>query len=312
MPRFTYQFAKTDTLASQMAAGATSATLSAGNFDNFTADYLVLDYNNPSKREVIKCNVSGTAVSSATRGVEGSDVTHSAGAAVAYAFLPDHAEFISESAETGWIESQDTWVYASASTFTIAGIDRTTTYTKGTKLRFKQGAGYKYATVASSAFATNTTVTILVNTDYTIANSAITDNDYSYVESPQGYPHYFNCTPTYSNITVGDGTVVARYAPKGKTIHFQYSLVVGSTTAIGNSATIIVPVAFSTSYDTTQPIAIGTVTANDAGTALYGGQCYIGGAATIALRFQGAPLTTTFPFTEVAGDALMVSATYEY
>lgn len=88
---FSLQFGKSDTLASQMAAAATSGTLSSGNFTNFTGDYLVLDYDNPSKREVILCNVTGTAIASATRGQSGtSDVTHSAGAAVGYNFVPGH------------------------------------------------------------------------------------------------------------------------------------------------------------------------------------------------------------------------------
>lgn len=102
-----------------------------------------------------------------------------------------------DSASTdGWTSSSDTWVYASASTFTITGADRTSVYTKGTRLRFKQGGGYKYAVVVGSSFSSDTTVTILVNTDYTIANAAITDNGYSYQLSPQGYPSVFAYTVT--------------------------------------------------------------------------------------------------------------------
>lgn len=100
--------------------------------------------------------------------------------------------------DDGWTTSTDTWVYASASTFTIAGVDRTTIYRKGTRIRFKQGGSFKYAVVVSSTFSTNTTVTIAVNTDYTIANAAITDNAYSYQVNPLGYPGWFNWTPTLS------------------------------------------------------------------------------------------------------------------
>lgn len=98
---------------------------------------------------------------------------------------------------SGWTASTDTWVYASASTFTIAGVDRTAVYTAGTRLKFTQTSA-KYAVVVSSAFSTNTTVTIAVNTDYTIANAAISANYYSYQASPQGYPVFFNWTPTFS------------------------------------------------------------------------------------------------------------------
>lgn len=104
----------------------------------------------------------------------------------------------------GWTDdTTHTWTYASASTFTIAGVDLTTTFTKGTRLRFKQGAGYKYAVVVLSSFSTNTTVTILINTDYTIANSAITDNYYSYQVNPQGYPGWFVCTDFSFDTSVG-------------------------------------------------------------------------------------------------------------
>jgi len=97
----------------------------------------------------------------------------------------------------GWIPVTDTWTYASASTFTISGVDRTAVYTKGTRLKFTQTT-VKYAVVVSSSFSTNTTVTIAVNTDYTIANATITLPYYSHQDGPAGYPLFFNWTPTYS------------------------------------------------------------------------------------------------------------------
>lgn len=101
-----------------------------------------------------------------------------------------------DSFHTGWIPSGETWTYASASTFTISGVDRTAVYTKGTRLKFTQTT-VKYAVVVSSSFSTNTTVTIAVNTDYTIANAAITAPYYSHQDAA-GYPLFFNWTPTYS------------------------------------------------------------------------------------------------------------------
>jgi hypothetical protein len=124
----------------------------------------------------------------------------------------------------GWTASSDTWTYASASTFTIAGVDRTGVYVKGTKLRFKQGGSYKYAVVISSSFSTNTTVNIAVNSDYTIANATITDNDYSYAETPQGYPTWFNWSPTNMDWTGTDPTTPttsAKYAVRGTQIFIK-------------------------------------------------------------------------------------------
>jgi hypothetical protein len=101
----------------------------------------------------------------------------------------------------GWIDANETWTYASASTFTIAGVDRTSIYTKGTRLKFTQSASVKYAVVASSSFSTDTTVTIVVNTDYTIANAAISANYLSYDLSPQGYPFIFAFSTTYGGFS---------------------------------------------------------------------------------------------------------------
>lgn len=93
----------------------------------------------------------------------------------------------------GWTAANETWTYASASTFTVAGVDVTTKYTKGTRLKFTQ-TSVKYAVVVASSFSTDTTVTIAVNTDYTIANAAISSNYYSYQANPAGYPDWFNDT----------------------------------------------------------------------------------------------------------------------
>ena len=106
---------------------------------------------------------------------------------------------------SGWINDSNTWTYVSASTFTISG-DQTTIITKGTKLKFTQTT-VKYAVVVASSYsAPNTTVTIQVNTDYTIANAAITLPAYSYAVNPQGYPGWFNlAAPTWTLSTIDDG-----------------------------------------------------------------------------------------------------------
>lgn len=104
---------------------------------------------------------------------------------------------------TGWVDPSEAWTYVSASTFTVPG-DQTIKYSKGTRLKFTQTT-VKYAVVISSSYgAPNTTVTILVNTDYTIANAAITANYYSYAINPQGYPDWFiKAAPTFTLITTG-------------------------------------------------------------------------------------------------------------
>lgn len=134
---------------------------------------------------------------------------------------------LSAASTDGWTDhSAYTWTYASASTFTIAGVDLTTTFTKGTRLKFTQTT-VKYAVVVSSTFSTNTTVTIAVNTDYTIANAAITSPYYSYAASPAGYPTYFNNTGITA---VGSGGSIGTYAETAKI--YRYAI-------MGNQCTIL-------------------------------------------------------------------------
>ena len=89
---YTPQFGKSTTLAAPMSDSETSSgTLASATFTNFTDDFLVIDYNIPAKREVIKCSVTGTGISSITRAQEGTTaVEHSIGAKVAYNFVPSH------------------------------------------------------------------------------------------------------------------------------------------------------------------------------------------------------------------------------
>lgn len=140
----------------------------------------------------------------------------------------------------GWTPSSDTWVYASASTFTIAGVDRTAVYTKGTRLKFTQTTT-KYAVVVSSSFSTDTTVTIAVNTDYTIANAAITSPYYSYQANPQGYPTWFAYTPSFTGFS-SNPTMIARFSILGNMCTFYHVTTVDGTSN-ATTKTITLPVA---------------------------------------------------------------------
>lgn len=123
---------------------------------------------------------------------------------------------------TGWMPDTSTWTYASASTFTVSG-DLTEVFRKGTKLKFTQSSTVKYAVVTESSYSSpTTTVTIAVNTDYTLASAAITSPYYSYIENPRGWPDWFNYTPTYSasgSMTFTSVTTnAARYRVAGRTV----------------------------------------------------------------------------------------------
>jgi hypothetical protein len=156
----------------------------------------------------------------------------------------------------GWIASPDTWVYASASTFTIAGVDRTTTYTKGTRLKWNEGATVKYGVVVGSAFSTNTTVTILVNTDYVITNTTLSAAAYSYAANPQGYPSFFNCACTFAGFSSNPTGIINYASILGRTVTWTHREKTAGTSN-ANNFTISLPVQAATITDMSWSDQIG-------------------------------------------------------
>jgi uncharacterized Zn-binding protein involved in type VI secretion len=93
----------------------------------------------------------------------------------------------------GWERDYQTWTYVSATSFTVADASQ---YQVGDPLRCKQGGAYKYFNIAAIA---GTTVTITGGADFSLAVGAITDNYYSHMPRPLGFPGYFLLTfPTWT------------------------------------------------------------------------------------------------------------------
>jgi hypothetical protein len=248
-----------DTITLNSTTGLPTDTEITLTFNRVTSGGVV---NSTSVMERITGTISGATLTSYTRGVDGTtEQAHAGGVVVEYipnaadmndqvdGILVEHnqdgthkttkvVDLDSEQTLTnktltspilqgdvnGWIVSTDTWVYASASTFTIAGVDRTTTYTKGTRLKWNEDASVKYGVVVGSAFSTNTTVTIAVNTDYVITNTTLSAAAYSYAANPQGYPGWFAvAAPTFDLTTFDNGsggqptTTVNRMSIVGRT-----------------------------------------------------------------------------------------------
>lgn len=154
--------------------------------------------------------------------------------------IPNKKYVDDRGATDGWTASSDTWTYASATSFTIAGSDRTTTYTKGTRIKLTQTSA-KYFVVTSSSFSTDTTVNITGGTDYTLANAAITSPYYSYQANPQGYPDRFAYTPTYTGFSANP-TTSAAFRVIGKLCFYELH---GSANGTSNTTgkTVTLPIA---------------------------------------------------------------------
>lgn len=139
----------------------------------------------------------------------------------------------------GWISAWETWTYASATTFTISG-DQTGRYQRWDRIMLTQTT-VKYFTVLKVAYGASTTVTITGGTDYTLANAAITDNYSSKIASPQGYPDWFNFTPSgYTGFSVNPTLSFANFRIMGNTYQCNISFS-GNGTSNSTAFTIWLP-----------------------------------------------------------------------
>jgi hypothetical protein len=124
--------------------------------------------------------------------------------------------------------------------------------------------------------------------------------------------------PTWAGLTVGNGTVTARYTRTGRTIHYYLKVVFGSTSAVTGAVSFTLPVAPSAgrtaSIDIPSKVQIldtgfGSFTGGTVWTA--GSTVFIqvnGGAGTYAQLLN---LSATIPMTWATGDAIVVDGTYE-
>lgn len=218
----------------------------------------------------------------------------------------------------GWTKSMNTWTYASASTFTITG-DVTSIYTKGTKIKWTQTT-VKYGVVSSSSYsAPNTTVTIIVNTSYTIANAAISNNYYSYLDSPFGFPSAFSYSPTWTSASnpqpaIGNGSLSGRYIISGKSIRLIMSFTAGTTTTFGTGVwSFSLPV---TSAGGFERLGTSRIPDSSTGTQYVRLITILTGATTMTYFIEDGTsnnqLTSAVPMTWATGDALHADIEYEY
>lgn len=113
----------------------------------------------------------------------------------------------------GWIDkTAETWTYASADdptfTFTITG-DLTNTYQAGQRIKLTQTT-VKYFIITKVEHAGGTTtITVYGGTDYDLANAAITNNYYSPVKVPFGFP----LSPVKWSVSVTDTTLRSQSSP---------------------------------------------------------------------------------------------------
>lgn len=219
-------------------------------------------------------------------------------------------------ATDGWTASADTWTYASASTITVPS-GAASIYQVGDRIKWTQTT-VKYGVIVTVA---DTLLTIAVNTDYTVANAAITLPYYSHQESPLGYPGWFVYTPTWSGTggspSISNGSIQGRFSVNGKNCRFEAKLIWGASTT-ANSATenrLSLPITSATLLTGTAINPIGATSVYDSGSSkIYVGVTSHMDTAKAGSYIEGTAGSTSVghlvPMTWASGDVWSMSGDY--
>ena len=123
-------------------------------------------------------------------------------------------------------------------------------------------------------------------------------------------------TPTYINLTVGNGTVTANYALVGNIMTVTYVLILGSTTVIATNPVVSLPSGYSRAVPQDTPCGVAML--RDQGTRNYVGfvQTNANGllvysATTSLASLDQGTVTSAAPFTWAATDQIRFTATFE-
>lgn len=216
----------------------------------------------------------------------------------------------------GWVADSNTWTRTGNYTFTVSG-DVTTTYRKGSKVRYKDGSTYEYGVIYSSSHAAGTTtVTLITNSNYAMAAATITDTYLSYIENPEGFPDWFSYTvswtATTTNPVIGDGTLYGKWKASGKSILAKVRIIMGSTTTYGTgNYNFSIP---CNSVDQSSSVAVETASGNvlDSDTLTrYACNAFVRTSEMRGL-YQTSILGPTAPITFAQSDVINLSVEYEY
>jgi hypothetical protein len=125
--------------------------------------------------------------------------------------------------------------------------------------------------------------------------------------------NWISWTPTLSNITLGNGTLVARYQQIGKTVNFYFVFQLGSTSAITGAAGFSLPFV-NRQNDlwltgcTLQDQGVGAYTG--AGI-LFDGYLYFRAEPANATYVFYTPISSTVPFTWGNTDFMTINGSYQ-
>lgn len=209
-------------------------------------------------------------------------------------------------------------------TTTVVGTDTTQTLTNKTLT----------SPTINTATISNPTLTVDAVNEYTAANGVTVDGllikdgalpagniKPNQLQSGTGTTWAWQSwSPTWTNLTVGNGTVEAKYIQTGKTVICRLSIIFGGTSAMSTAPRVTLPVTAASYPGVTDDVfPIGNVNILDSGTAYFVGVANI--ASTTEVRFDvqnsggtyttNANITSTAPMTWTTNDGLYATLVYE-
>lgn len=126
---------------------------------------------------------------------------------------------------------------------------------------------------------------------------------------------YTAWTPTLSGITLGNGTVQARYGRVGKLVHCEVVITFGSTTTMGTGPAFTLPVtALVGAYQMPTMVSLedsGTAVSQGLGLFTSTGQIAITALGTSGTYGSIVTITSTIPHTWANGDRIYCTTIYE-
>jgi hypothetical protein len=122
-------------------------------------------------------------------------------------------------------------------------------------------------------------------------------------------------SPTYANLTIGNGVVTAKYNNFGRTYFFKWRLTLGTTSAVGSGPIISLPQVMADSIEAYSFIGV----AIDGATGYYPLKCIPSTSASVGLNVFNASatyttetgMTSTIPVALGNADAIILCGTYE-
>lgn len=159
-----------------------------------------------------------------------------------------------------------------------------------------------------------------LNTNNSVVTANVTDSAITPAKLQSGTGTgwaWQSWTPTWTNLTIGNGTTNARYIQTGKTVFYRLIVTFGSTTTMGTNPIFTLPVSASTNNNTVTNIGTGIL--SDTGTGNF--ECAVWYVSTTTARpvvkqagstyVQHTQITSAVPHTWAVDDIITLHGFYE-